>query len=429
MKIQHLRPFALTSALLAALALGAVPSTGNQPGLGLGAGLQEPEHDHDGDGQPDHESHPEETPLPAPVPDTGPRPGKPRLDVDQSEHDFGAAIEGERLTHVFKLKSSGEADLVINSAKPTCGCTVAKVAVLDAEGNQNTYEMGNPIPGGTDLELVARLDTKNKHNLASSKINIFCNDPRQTVILGLKATVDTYFKVSPSALEFGEVALASVAQKSIAVSGKQPGPFKLSLDGRTTPPGMKIELRPENPDAEGRAELWHVDVTLGPDCREGNLGYPIQLQSDEEVEGAAKVEGGEIPTYGVSVMVTAQVRGPISWEPQYLSFGLVRPGQVMPRTLTVETFDPEFKFDANAIQLELVGPNKETPDFPWKDYFSHVVRPSEDGQAIDVELTLDGLPEEADGSFQGQLLIKTGHPAKPEVAVLFSGVCRLGVKR
>jgi hypothetical protein len=391
-----------------------------------GPAVQQPEHDHDGDGTPDHESH--EEPLPAPaVPDTGPRPGKPRLDVDQPEHDFGSAIEGERLTHVFKLTSSGDADLVINSAKPTCGCTVAKIAVLDSAGNQTAYEMGNPIPAGTSLELTARLDTKNKHNVASSKINIFCNDPRQTVTLGLKAMVDTYFNVNPSALSFGEVSLSDVVTKSLTVSGKQPGPFKLNLEGRTTPPGMKIELRPENPDAEGRAEQWHVDVTIGPDAREGNLGFPVQLQSDEEVKGAPKVDGGEVPHYGVTAMVTAQVRGPISWEPQYISFGLVRPGQVMPRTMRVETFDPEFKFDADTLSLEVVGPSKEKPEFPWKDYFSHVVRPSEDGKAIDVELTLDGLPEDAEGSFQGQLLIKTGHPAKPEIGVLFSGVCRLGV--
>ena len=184
-----------------------------------------------------------------------------------------------------------------------------------------------------------------------------------------------------------------------------------------------------NPDAEGRAELWHVDVTLGPDCREGNLGYPIQLQSDEEVAGAAKVEGGEVPTYGVSVMVTAQRARPDLLGAPVPVVRPRAPGSGDAAHAAVETFDPEFKFDANAIQLELVGPNKETPDFPWKDYFSHVVRPSEDGKAIDVELTLDGLPEEADGSFQGQLLIETGHPAKPEVAVLFSGVCRLGVKR
>jgi hypothetical protein len=40
---------------------------------------------------------------------------------------------------------------------------------------------------------------------------------------------------------------------------------------------------------------------------------------------------------------------------------------------------------------------------------------------------LNGLPQGADGSFQGRLLLATGHPKKPEVPVLFSGVCRAGV--
>ena len=55
------------------------------------------------------------------------------------------------------------------------------------------------------------------------------------------------------------------------------------------------------------------------------------------------------------------------------------------------------------------------------------MRPAADGKGVDVELTMNGLPEEADGSFQGRLFVTTGHPAKPEVAVLFSGVCRGGV--
>ena len=412
-------------AVLATLALFAAPTVA-QP---LSPVLQQPvPHDHDGDGKPDHDSHPE-TPAPTPQPDPGPRAGKPRLEVDATEHDFGSAIEGERLTHTFHLTSNGDADLIINSAKPTCGCTVAKIAVVGAEGAGEPYQMGDPLPKGTKLELTARLDTKNKHNIASSKINIFCNDPRQTVTLGLKAMVDTYFQISPSALSFGEISVTDVIEKTFTVSGKKPGPFMLSLDGRTTPPGVKIDLQPQNPDEEGKAEQWKVVVTVGPDCREGNLGYPIHLRSDEEVLGAPKIAGGETPTYGASVMITARVRGLISWEPQYLSFGLVRPGQVMPRQLSVSTFDPEFQFEADKVQIELVGPSEAKPDFPWKDYFSSNVRPSADGSSVDIELTLDGLPDDADGSFQGRLIIKTGHPTKPEVPVLFSGVCRPGVQR
>ena len=37
------------------------------------------------------------------------------------------------------------------------------------------------------------------------------------------------------------------------------------------------------------------------------------------------------------------------------------------------------------------------------------------------------VPEGADGSFRGKMIIKTGHPAKPSMEVRFSGVCRAGV--
>ncbi len=388
-------------------------------------------HDHDGDGQADHVEHPAQT---TPVPATEARsalarPGKARLDVDNPEHDFGTAIEGERLVHTFMLKSSGDVDLIINSAKPTCGCTVAKLAVVGEESETERYKMGDPIPPGSDIELTARLDTKNKHNVASSKINIFCNDPRSTVTLGLKTQVDQYFQLSPGSLAFGEVSVADVVEKSFAVRGKKPGPFKLSLDGRTTPPGVKIDLVPENPDEQGKAEAWNVAVTLGPDAREGNLGYPVQLRSDEEVKGAQKLKGGEVPTYGASVMITARVRGLISWEPLYMSFGLVRPGQVVARSLAVSSFDEDFVFDIDQLSIELTGANEQKPDFEWADYFSHVITPSEDHKSFRVELTLDGLPEEADGSFQGRVIIKTGHAQKPEAPVLFSGVCRPGVVR
>lgn len=351
---------------------------------------------------------------------------KPRLDLDANEHDFGTAIEGERLTHTFKLSSTGGADLVINTAKPTCGCTVAKVAVVKDDGSTETYVMGEPLPPGTELELTARLDTKNKHNVASSKINIFCNDPRQTVTLGLKARVDTYFQIQPGSLAFGEMSVTEEAEQSLVVSGKKPGPFMLSTEGRTTPPGMTVDLIPENPDAEGRSERWTVNVKLGPGCREGNLGYPIQLRSDEEVAGAQALKGGDKPTYSATAMVTARILGPISWNPQYLSFGLVRPGQVVQRTFEVSSFGDDFTFENPVIRI--VGPNDQKPDFEWVENFSATTRPSEDGKSMVVELTLTGLPEEASGSFQGRLILETGHEAKPEIPVLFSGVCRPGVR-
>ncbi len=366
---------------------------------------------------------PEEKPEEAKPAVQGPA---PRLEATELEHNFGRAIEGEKLTHVFKLKSAGQADLIISSAKPTCGCTVAKLEVIKADGAREIYKPGDPLPPGAELAVEAQLDTKNKSNQASSKINIYCNDPRQIVTLGLTAMVDTYFAITPNAIQFGDLSVADTQERTFEVAGKKAGGFKLSLEDKPKPDGMQIQLSPIEPDAEGKATRWKVTVTLGPGAREGNLGYPINLRSDEAVAGAVADASGQVPTYGATVMVTARVQGLISFEPQYLSFGLVRPGQIVGRSLTLKTFDPNFSF--GDIKVRLSGPNDQKPEFPYASSFSHVVKPAPDNKSAVVELTLNGLPENVDGSFQGRLIIETGHPQKPELQLLFSGVCRPGVK-
>jgi hypothetical protein len=350
----------------------------------------------------------------------------PHLESDALDHDFGAAIEGEKLAHTFVMKSNGAADLVITNAKPTCGCTVAKLEVKKADGSMEVYKFGDPLPPGTELKLLAELDTKNKHNQASSKINVYCNDPRTIVTLGLTARVDTYFQITPNALQFNEMSVADTGEKTVQVTGKKPGGFLLTLEPKPLADGMKVELLPIEPDAAGKAMRWDVKVTLGPGCREGNLGYPINLRSDEQVTGAQPDKDGKIQTYGAAVMVTARIQGLISFDPQYLSFGLVRPGQVVSRSLTLKSYDPKFTFAEPKIRL--VGPSDQKPEFPYTSSFSQRVTPSADGKSLTVELTLNGLAESVDGSFQGRMMIETGHPQKPEVQVLFSGVCRPGVK-
>ena len=48
------------------------------------------------------------------------------------------------------------------------------------------------------------------------------------------------------------------------------------------------------------------------------------------------------------------------------------------------------------------------------------------GRDIDVELTLNGMPDTLSGSFSGMLVIQLGHPEKPEIKLPITGVCRGG---
>lgn len=353
-------------------------------------------------------------------------PKNARLTVDKSDHDFGPSVEGEVLRHTFHMKSAGEGPLHITSAKPTCGCTVSKIEVAGPDGGRLPYAWGDPIAPGTDIAMTAQLDTKGKHNTASSKINIWCNDPRQTVTVGLSAALDSYFAISPTSIDFGEISVADTVERRFTVSSKRNQPFKLLPPELAMPKGMRVEGTPVDPDAEGRALRWEYTVTLGPGAQEGNVGYPVNLRSDQLVAGAEKNPDGTEPTYGASVMATARVRGLINCEPLYLSFGLLRPGQVVSRTFKLTSFDPAFTFGVPTMRL--TGPSDLKPEFPAAEHFSFVARPSDDGRSVDIELTLNGLPESMDGSFQGRCVIATGHPSKPEVSVLFSGVCRGGIK-
>lgn len=48
----------------------------------------------------------------------------PEMTFEETEHDFGNINQGDKVDCVFKFKNTGEADLLIESAVGSCGCTV-----------------------------------------------------------------------------------------------------------------------------------------------------------------------------------------------------------------------------------------------------------------------------------------------------------------
>ena len=48
----------------------------------------------------------------------------PDFKFEKELHDFGQLIDGEKVSYSFKFTNSGNAPLIISSAKGSCGCTV-----------------------------------------------------------------------------------------------------------------------------------------------------------------------------------------------------------------------------------------------------------------------------------------------------------------
>ncbi|RMG80208.1 MAG: DUF1573 domain-containing protein, partial [Bacteroidetes bacterium] len=49
---------------------------------------------------------------------------KPKMVFEEERYDFGTINQGEKVSHSFKFKNEGDADLIIASARGSCGCTV-----------------------------------------------------------------------------------------------------------------------------------------------------------------------------------------------------------------------------------------------------------------------------------------------------------------
>lgn len=353
--------------------------------------------------------------------------------VGEEAHSFGRLMQGTVAEHTFELRNEGNEDLIIKQVKPTCGCTVAQVKVENDEGAFVSYTFGDPISPNRRVSVPAKLHTKNKSGHQTTRINVFSNDPRGTIQLGLEADIDPFFSIAPRFLNFGQISVGDVVNKKAVISTTKGDPVKLELVEQSLPAGSDCKLVPVNPDDTGRASRWDLDVTLGPDLTEGNLARAVNVISDVPIPGAEEGIDGKA-TYAATITISAQVVGPFSFTPPYVSMGLVRPGQVASRTVTIECHDEDYSFAERVPEIRVVGlqnPGAAGGDATYRDWeyadvFTPTVRPVEGKNAVEVELRLEGMPDNATGSFRGTLVIDLNHPDKQQIALVITGVCRGG---
>lgn len=336
--------------------------------------------------------------------------------------NFGKVLQGDVLNHVFQLVSNGEEDLVIRQAKPTCGCTVAQITAQQADGSFAPYAFGNPIPVGRKIEIKATLHTVNKRGHAGSRINIFSNDPRGQSQLGLEADVDPFLNINPALINFNTLSAKDTAKDKASITTAHGERVKLNAPLDNVPQGLKVELKALDADADGKASRWDLEVTAGPGLVEGSLAYMVPLKTDMSIPGGDKLPNGQMPTYEASITVMARITGMIEFAPAFVSLGLIRPGVTQSRSIRLTSHDTEYKVAEPKISIQ----GRDTAEWEYSKYFSTVIRPVPNENAVDVEVTLNGMPESLNGSFSGNLVIQTGYAGKPEIKLPITGVCRGG---
>jgi hypothetical protein len=108
--------------------------------------------------------------------------GGPKLKFDKTEHDFGVINEGDVVETVFYFTNSGKSELIITSAKGSCGCTVPEWPK-------------EPIMPGEAGEIKVKFNSDRKPNLQQKQITLVTNTEQGKEILKIKAQVTPKSKV------------------------------------------------------------------------------------------------------------------------------------------------------------------------------------------------------------------------------------------
>lgn len=90
--------------------------------------------------------------------------GGPKLEVPESQFNFGKVTEGKVVDHIFSFVNNGNEKLTIKEVKTSCGCTAALLSKKE-------------LDPGEKGELKVELNTANRSGRMTRNITLISNDP------------------------------------------------------------------------------------------------------------------------------------------------------------------------------------------------------------------------------------------------------------
>jgi hypothetical protein len=102
--------------------------------------------------------------------------GIAEIKFDTTYYDFGNLIQGEKVVYTFKFKNTGTANLMIEDAYSTCGCTIPNYSK-------------EPIAPGEVGRIEVLFDSSGKHGVQYKTVGLKLNTKRKEKSLNIRANV------------------------------------------------------------------------------------------------------------------------------------------------------------------------------------------------------------------------------------------------
>ncbi|KXX68053.1 hypothetical protein AVL50_23845 [Flammeovirga sp. SJP92] len=100
-----------------------------------------------------------------------------KFQFEEKEFDFGEITEGDKVTHVFNYKNTGEVPLLITNVRTTCGCTAPNWSK-------------EPLAPGETAELTVSFNSAHKKGTQVKRVTISANVEDGMDVVTIRAKVN-----------------------------------------------------------------------------------------------------------------------------------------------------------------------------------------------------------------------------------------------
>ncbi|MGC1343703.1 MAG: DUF1573 domain-containing protein, partial [Candidatus Binataceae bacterium] len=130
---------------------------------------------------------------------------QPKAEVENPLFDFGTALEGTMVKHVFKIKNAGKGELMIRGIKTSCGCTAATPSK-------------NHLAPGEETDIDVGFDTHFQKGHQIRTITAFTNDPGlPEAMMTMQGIVKQQVAATPAQVSFGTVRKGTEVTQDVAI--------------------------------------------------------------------------------------------------------------------------------------------------------------------------------------------------------------------
>ncbi len=336
----------------------------------------------------------------------------PRLECDRWSHDFGRKMSGERLKTEFKLKNTGEGDLVIIKVGAQCHCTLSALRLPDRvvpPKELKTKEAYGALKPGEEATLECDVDTAGMAGSTRKKIQIYTSDrARSPVSIDLTMVIDNPFQFSPSSVNFGGVRSGESVERVVRMSSMDQGDFEIVGHELPQPQVVDIEYVKVKPKRNEQC-AWEIKLRTRDALECGDQLGRVKLLLDHERIAV-------LDQLHYSMRVLPDVEWTLDHKaspksPEMITLGVVRPKVNDVRTIVLENKNPKVPWKLTGAKV-----NSRIGSEP----FAVELVTLEEGQRYEVKFSIIAPPKTK--SFAGEIEISADSATVPKLKLKFSGI-------